>query len=266
MQDSRRNIVTNNNSDEELDTILIVDDNADIRSYLRSLLSAYYYVIDASDGRNGLRLARESVPDLIVSDVMMPIMNGLEFCSKIKADDVTCHIPVILLTARSNESQRIEGYEHGADAYITKPFNIDLLMTRIESMLANRRKIKLAQSDRGTETVETVETNSADNLFIGRFREVAMQHLGDVNLKMDDLGKELRLSRVQLYRKIKALTGKSPSDIIREMRLNRGHYLLCHTDRPISEIAYEVGFAVPSYFTTCFKKQYGINPTELRRE
>lgn len=230
------------------------------------MLSAYYYVIDASDGRNGLRLARESVPDLIVSDVMMPIMNGLEFCSKIKADDVTCHIPVILLTARSNESQRIEGYEHGADAYITKPFNIDLLMTRIESMLANRRKIKLAQSDRGTETVETVETNSADNLFIGRFREVAMQHLGDVNLKMDDLGNELRLSRVQLYRKIKALTGKSPSDIIREMRLNRGHYLLCHTDRPISEIAYEVGFAVPSYFTTCFKKQYGINPTELRRE
>ena len=266
LQDSRRNIVTKNNSDEELDTILIVDDNADIRSYLRSLLSAYYYVIDASDGRNGLRLARESVPDLIVSDVMMPIMNGLEFCSKIKADDVTCHIPVILLTARSNESQRIEGYEHGADAYITKPFNIDLLMTRIESMLANRRKIKLAQSDRGTETVETVETNSADNLFIGRFREVAMQHLGDVNLKMDNLGKELRLSRVQLYRKIKALTGKSPSDIIREMRLNRGHYLLCHTDRPISEIAYEVGFAVPSYFTTCFKKQYGINPTELRRE
>ena len=103
-------------------------------------------------------------------------------------------------------------------------------------------------------------------MFISRFREVAMQHLGDVNLKMDDLGNELRLSRVQLYRKIKALTGKSPSDIIREMRLNRGHYLLCHTDRPISEIAYEVGFAVPSYFTTCFKKQYGINPTELRRE
>lgn len=266
LQDSRRDIVTKNNSDEELDTILIVDDNADIRSYLRSLLSAYYYVIDASDGRNGLRLARESVPDLIVSDVMMPIMNGLEFCSKIKADDVTCHIPVILLTARSNESQRIEGYEHGADAYITKPFNIDLLMTRIESMLANRRKIKLAQSDRGTETVETVDISSTDNMFISRFREVAMQHLGDVNLKMDDLGNELRLSRVQLYRKIKALTGKSPSDIIREMRLNRGHYLLCHTDRPISEIAYEVGFAVPSYFTTCFKKQYGINPTELRRE
>ena len=266
LQDSRRNIVTNNNSDEELDTILIVDDNADIRSYLRSLLSAYYYVIDASDGRNGLRLARESVPDLIVSDVMMPIMNGLEFCSKIKADDVTCHIPVILLTARSNESQRIEGYEHGADAYITKPFNIDLLMTRIESMLANRRKIKLAQSNNNPETVETVDTSSADNMFISRFREVAMQHLGDVNLKMDDLCNELRLSRVQVYRKIKALTGNSPSNIIREMRLNRGHYLLCHTDRPISEIAYEVGFAVPSYFTTCFKKQYGINPTELRRE
>lgn len=265
LQDSRRDIVTKNDPDDDLDTILIVDDNADIRSYLRSLLSASYYVIEASDGRNGLRLARESVPDLIVSDVMMPIMNGLEFCSKIKADDVTCHIPVILLTARSAESQRIEGYEHGADAYITKPFNADLLLTRIESMLANRRKIKLAQADGKAEAPETADTNSVDNLFISRFREAAMQHLGDADLKMDDLGSELRLSRVQLYRKIKALTGKSPTDIIREMRLNRGHYLLCHTDRPISEIAYEVGFAVPSYFTTCFKKQYGINPTELRR-
>ena len=265
LQDSRRDIVTKNDSDDDLDTILIVDDNADIRSYLRSLLSPYYYVIDASDGRNGLRLARESVPDLIVSDVMMPIMNGLEFCSKIKADDVTCHIPVILLTARSAESQRIEGYEHGADGYITKPFNADLLLTRIESMLANRRKIKLAQLDGKAEASDTADANSADNLFMSRFREAAMQHLGNADLKMDDLGSELHLSRVQLYRKIKALTGKSPTDIIREMRLNRGHYLLCHTDRPISEIAYEVGFAVPSYFTTCFKKQYGINPTELRR-
>ena len=265
LQDSRRDIVTKNDPDDDLDTILIVDDNADIRSYLRSLLSASYYVIDASDGRNGLRLARETVPDLIVSDVMMPIMNGLEFCSKIKADDVTCHIPVILLTARSAESQRIEGYEHGADGYITKPFNADLLLTRIESMLANRRKIKLAQADGKAEAPDTADANSADNLFISRFREAAMQHLGDADLKMDDLGSELRLSRVQLYRKVKALTGKSPTDIIREMRLNRGHYLLCHTDRPISEIAYEVGFAVPSYFTTCFKKQYGINPTELRR-
>lgn len=265
LQDSRRDIVTKNDPDDDLDTILIVDDNADIRSYLRSLLSASYYVIEASDGRNGLRLARESVPGLIVSDIMMPIMNGLEFCSKIKADDVTCHIPVILLTARSAESQRIEGYEHGADGYITKPFSADLLLTRIESMLANRRKIKLAQLDVKGEASDATDTNSVDNLFISRFREAAMQHLGDTDLKMDDLGSELHLSRVQLYRKIKALTGKSPTDIIREMRLNRGHHLLCHTDRPISEIAYEVGFAVPSYFTTCFKKQYGINPTELRR-
>lgn len=264
LQDSRRGIVVGSGTDDEPDTILIVDDNADVRAYLRSILSAGYSVVEASDGSNGLRLARESVPDLIVSDIMMPIMNGLEFCSRIKEDSITSHIPVILLTARSTEQQRIEGYAHGADAYITKPFSAALLTARIDSMLTYRRKQQqrrqAAQQQGGTDAPPA----TADSLFIDRFRQAATQHMGDANLKMDDLGRELRLSRVQLYRKVKALTGKSPTDIIREMRLTRGHWLLCHTDRPISEIAYEVGFAVPSYFTTCFKKQYGINPTELR--
>lgn len=141
LRDSRHQMLLQQDV-EELSTILIVDDNEDIRSYLRVLLAGQYYVIEASDGQNGLRLAKESVPDLIVSDVMMPVMDGLTFCSKIKEDEVTSHIPVILLTARSEESQRIEGYEHGADAYITKPFSDHLLLVRISNLLQARRQRK----------------------------------------------------------------------------------------------------------------------------
>lgn len=142
LRDSRHQMLLQQDV-EELSTILVVDDNEDIRTYLRVLLSDHYYVIEASDGQNGLRLAKESVPDLIVSDVMMPVMDGLTFCSKIKEDEVTSHIPVILLTARSEESQRIEGYEHGADAYLTKPFSAHLLLARISNLLQARRQRKI---------------------------------------------------------------------------------------------------------------------------
>lgn len=147
LRDSRHQMLLQQDV-EELSTILIVDDNEDIRSYLRVLLAGQYYVIEASDGQNGLRLAKESVPDLIVSDVMMPVMDGLTFCSKIKEDVVTSHIPVILLTARSDESQRIEGYEHGADAYITKPFNDHLLLVRISNLLLARRQKRMMRPSR----------------------------------------------------------------------------------------------------------------------
>lgn len=249
---------------DELATVLVVDDNADIRSYLRSVLGSIYYVLEASDGKNGLQLARESVPDIIVSDVMMPLMDGLTFCRKIKEGEVTSHIPVVLLTARSEESQRIEGYEHGADAYITKPFNAALLIARIENLLAIRRSLAETIASRTERPAQADSATDTETLFIDRLRDTVSKRMGDVNLKMDDLADELRMSRVQLYRKVKALTGKSPSDILREMRLSRGHWLLTHTDHSISEIAGEVGYAVPSYFTACFKKQYGVNPTELR--
>lgn len=249
---------------DELATVLVVDDNADIRSYLRSVLGSTYYILEASDGKSGLQLARESVPDIIVSDIMMPLIDGLTFCRKIKEGEVTSHIPVILLTARSNESQRIEGYEHGADAYITKPFNASLLIARIENLLAIRHRLAETRAAKAERSAQTDAADNAETLFINRFRESVTKLMGDANLKMDDLADDLSMSRVQLYRKVKALTGTSPSDILREMRLSRGHWLLTHTDHSISEIAAEVGYAVPSYFTACFKKQYGVNPTELR--
>lgn len=263
LRDSRHQMLLQQDV-EELSTILIVDDNEDIRSYLRVLLAGQYYVIEASDGQNGLRLAKESVPDLIVSDVMMPVMDGLTFCSKIKEDEVTSHIPVILLTARSDESQRIEGYEHGADAYITKPFNDHLLLVRISNLLQARRQKKNDEAKQMLSAEDIQTDEPGERMFLERFKKAAKSHIGDANLRMDDLGSELSLSKVQMYRKVKALTGKTPAEVLREMRMQKAYSLLKQTDKTISEVAAEVGFAIPGYFSACFKKQFGINPTELR--
>lgn len=265
LKESRHDRLVNESEDEELATILVVDDNADIRSYLHSLLSNSYYVIEASDGQNGLRLAYEAVPDLIISDVMMPIMDGLTFCSKIKEDEVTSHIPVILLTARSDEQQRAEGYEHGADAYITKPFNAHLLLARISNLLKARR-LKPGSSTQQTDAVkeELEDLGDSERLFLDKFKKKVLEKMGDANLNMDALGAEMMLSKVQMYRKVKALTGKTPAELLREMRLRKAYSLLKQTDKTITEVAAEVGFAIPGYFSACFKKQFGINPTELR--
>ena len=263
LRDSRHQMLLQQDV-EELSTILVVDDNEDIRTYLRVLLSDHYYVIEASDGQNGLRLAKESVPDLIVSDVMMPVMDGLTFCSKIKEDEVTSHIPVILLTARSEESQRIEGYEHGADAYLTKPFSAHLLLARISNLLQARRQRKNMDA-KNVLSAEFIQAEApGERMFLERFKKVAKSHIGNANLRMDDLGSELSLSKVQMYRKVKALTGKTPAEVLREMRMQKAYSLLKQTDKTISEVAAEVGFAIPGYFSACFKKQFGINPTELR--
>lgn len=263
LRDSRHQMLLQQDV-EELSTILVVDDNEDIRTYLRVLLSDHYYVIEASDGQNGLRLAKESVPDLIVSDVMMPVMDGLTFCSKIKEDEVTSHIPVILLTARSEESQRIEGYEHGADAYITKPFSDHLLLVRISNLLQARRQKKNDEAKQMLSAEDIQTDEPGERMFLERFKKAAKSHIGDANLRMDDLGSELSLSKVQMYRKVKALTGKTPAEVLREMRMQKAYSLLKQTDKTISEVAAEVGFAIPGYFSACFKKQFGINPTELR--
>lgn len=263
LRDSRHQMLLQQDV-EELSTILIVDDNEDIRSYLRVLLAGQYYVIEASDGQNGLRLAKESVPDLIVSDVMMPVMDGLTFCSKIKEDEVTSHIPVILLTARSEESQRIEGYEHGADAYITKPFSDHLLLVRISNLLQARRQRKNDEAKQMLSAEDIQTDEPGERMFLERFKKAAKSHISDANLRMDDLGSELSLSKVQMYRKVKALTGKTPAEVLREMRMQKAYSLLKQTDKTISEVAAEVGFAIPGYFSACFKKQFGINPTELR--
>ena len=255
---------------DELATVLIVDDNKDMRQYLHTLLSANYYVLEADDGQSGLKLARESVPDIIVSDVMMPVMDGLQFCQHIKEDDITSHIPVLLLTARSTEEQFIEGYEHGADAYITKPFSAMMLTSRIQNLLQIRiklhEKIRLqTELEKKNNDKDILELSTPDRRFMDAFKEAITKNMGNSHLKLEDLGAELGMSRVQLYRKVKALTGLTPKDLLRQIRLQQSYYLLQHTDKTINEIAYEIGFGTPGYYSSCFKKQYGKYPTEVRK-
>lgn len=277
VQDCRHDILVNNNADE-LATVLIVDDNADMRAYLRTLLLDRYYVIEAADGQSGLKLAVESVPDIVVSDVMMPVMDGLTFCSRLKQHEATSHIPVLLLTARSSEQQHIEGLQTGADMYMTKPFSAELLIANIASLLANRQmlrqlfKTQNSSSELSTtpqhSTLDTQHSTSLspDRRFLDTFLKAMDKHMSNTNLKIEDIGDEIGLSRVQLYRKVKALTGMTPIEILRETRLKRAMHLLKTTDKTVSEIANEVGFATPGYFSSCFKKQYDKYPTDVREE
>ena len=267
VQEGRYDALVNGNADE-LATVLIVDDNADMRAYLRTLLLDSYYVVEATDGQSGLKLAVESVPDIVVSDVMMPVMDGLTFCSRLKAGEATSHIPVILLTARSTEQQHIEGLQTGADAYMTKPFSAELLLANIASLLANRQKLRqLYASNKEEDRVAANEQmTTPDRTFLDTFMAALDKHMSNTHLKVEDIGDEVGLSRVQIYRKVKALTGKSPVEILREVRLKRAYSLLVHTDKTVAEIAGEVGFATPGYFSSCFKKQYDKYPTDLREE
>jgi DNA-binding response OmpR family regulator len=255
-------------SEGETPTLLIVDDNADIRTLLKTILQPHYQLLEASDGQEGLRVAHEQVPDLIVSDVMMPVMNGLEFCQQIKTDFVTSHIPVILLTARALNKHQIEGYESGADAYITKPFQADLLLARISNLLKSRLQLRhlWSHSEQKEEKVEEEpKTEVKENAFILRFKAIVEEKMTDSNLSVEDIGAEMNLSRVQLYRKVKALTGCSPVDLLRKARLSEAFRLLSESDLSVSEIAYRVGFTSPSYFSKCFKEEFGKVPGETRK-
>ncbi len=259
--------------DEDAPTVLIVDDNADIRTYLKSILQGKYRVLEAEDGKSGLDMAREHVPDLIVSDVMMPVMNGLEFCQQVKKDGISSHIPVILLTARALEKHQIEGYESGADAYITKPFSPELLLARIDNLLQSRHQLKdLWAMKPAAETVAAtppeatvVATTPIEDAFISQFKGIVEERLADSNLSVEDLATAMGLSRVQLYRKVKALTGSSPVDLLRKARLAQAQRLLQESTLSVSEIAYQVGFASPSYFTKCYKDEFGTVPGEARK-
>ncbi|MCR5131146.1 MAG: substrate-binding domain-containing protein [Prevotella sp.] len=252
------------NEESELPLLLIVDDNADIRTYLNSILADRYRVIMAEDGQQGLEVAQREVPDLIVSDVMMPVMNGLEFCQQVKANIITSHIPVILLTARALSKHQVEGYQSGADAYITKPFAPELLMVRIDNLLRSRQVLKDLWKTATTEQTGDDQPESVADPFLDNFRSVIEQRLSNSDLSVEDIAAEMALSRVQLYRKVKTLTGESPVEQLRKARLVRGRQLLATTNKTISEVAYDVGFSAPSYFTKCFRDEFGISPSDMK--
>lgn len=247
--------------DSSKPSVLVIDDNADIRSYVYSLLHTDYTVIEAADGSDGIRKAMKYVPDLIISDVMMPGIDGIECCRRLKSELQTCHIPVILLTACSLDEQRIQGYDGGADSYISKPFSSQLLLARVRNLIDSHRRLKQFFGDRHTLAKEDV--CDMDKNFVEKFKSLLDAKLGDSNLNVEDLGKDMGLSRVQLYRKIKSLTNYSPNELLRIARLKKAASLLASSDMTVAEIGYEVGFSSPSYFTKCYKEQFGESPTDF---
>lgn len=261
---STENKVSKITSDRQEDKprVLVIDDNADIRAYSTALLGDEYDVMEASDGSEGLKKAVREVPDVVVCDVMMSGMDGLECCKHLKSDSLTCHIPVILLTAKTLDEHRAEGYAYGADAYLTKPFNGNVLKARIKNLITNRKLMKIVfGNDAQQEPMEAV-AQSAESQFVEKFRTIIQGNLGNSDLNVETISHEMGISRAQLYRKIKSITGISPNDIIREARMKRADRLLETTDKSVSEIAYEVGFSSPSYFTKCYREFFGRTPNK----
>lgn len=263
-QEATERITNAEDFDAERPLVLIIDDNNGMRAYLRSILQDKYNVSEATNGEQGLEKARREVPKLVVCDVMMPVMDGLEFTKRLKEDTATSHIPVVLLTARSLSEQRKEGYDTGADSYITKPFSGQVLLSRIENLLRSRIMLRSVFAGDKQETEEEEKLNEADKTFVGRLRTAIQENLGDSDFSVERLGEEIGLSRVQLYRKVKALTGQTPVELLRKARLTKARQLLEKTEKSVSEIAYEVGFTSPSYFNKCFKDEFDINPSSLR--
>lgn len=240
--------------------ILIIDDEEKlVKGISYNLESEGYQVVTGSNGLDAVRLAQDQDVRLIVLDVMMPVMDGLELCKALKGQLATSHIPVILLTAKSLEDQRAEGYDSGADAYISKPFSERVLLSRIGNLLKSRILLKEHYLETGESAARPQE-----NDFLSRFRALVREHLGDENLSVEQLGSDLGLSRVQLYRKVKALTGYSPVELVRITRLKAAEQLLKTTDKTVAEVAYAVGFGTPSYFSKCYKELFGHVPGEER--
>jgi signal transduction histidine kinase/ligand-binding sensor domain-containing protein/DNA-binding response OmpR family regulator len=255
---------TEDDGDTQRPMVLVVEDNTDLRAYLRSILTRDFLVDEAEDGGRGLARARECMPDLVVTDVMMPVMDGFELCAAMKSDECTSHIPVILLTAKAESASRIEGLQTGADDYLTKPFEAPELLSRVRNLIALRRMLR-EKFARGVELKPgEVAVTSLDDAFLKRVMTAVEAKIAEEDFPVEDLAREVNLSRIQLYRKLRALTGLTPARFVRRMRLQRARELLEKNVGTVAEIADSVGFTNHSHFAHCFKEQFGMLPGELR--
>lgn len=246
-------------ADKEM--VLVIDDNQDVRDYVKMLLQDKYVVVEAVNGLEGVKQAMKYVPDVVVCDVMMPVMDGIACCKRLKSELQTSHIPVLMLTAYAMDEQRIQGYDSGADAYLTKPFNAKLLMTRIRNLIDNRKRLKSLAEDVTGGSKQSL--GEVDKGFVEKLKTLIDEKMGDSELSVEDLGAELGLGRVQLYRKTKSLTGYAPNELLRIARLRKAASLLASSEKTVAEITYEVGFSSPSYFTKCYKDYFGESPSEF---
>lgn len=248
--------------DEFQSSILVIDDNPDVRTLVGSLFCDEYTVIEAANGTSGIQAAMYNIPDLIICDVMMPGIDGLECCRRLKSEVNTSHIPILMLTACSLDEQRVSGLNCGADAYMAKPFNSRVLIAQVKSLIENRKRIKSVFGDGISLAEENVSKTDKD--FVSEFKKAIAQRLDDSELSVETLGTLFGMSRVQLYRKIKNLTNYTPVEIIRITRLKSAQQLLLSSDLTVAEITYQVGFTSPSYFTKCYKEYFGENPNDTR--
>ncbi|HEY6626944.1 MAG TPA: response regulator, partial [Ignavibacteriaceae bacterium] len=246
--------------------VLIVEDNPDVREYIKEALLEYYHVEEAANGEQGLRKAEKCIPDLIVSDIMMPKMDGYEMTKRIRQNEKTSHIPIILLTAKSDKDSKLEGLGLGADDYLIKPFDTDELLARTKNLIDTRRMLqeKFGAGTILSEKVEKPKLSSLDEQFINRIMVVIDEHLSEEEFSIEEFGKDVGMSRSQIHRKLKALTGKSTSMYLRTVRLAKAKQMLAEKLGNISEISYKVGFSSPAYFSRCFKEEFGHAPSEVK--
>ena len=242
--------------------LLIAEDDPKLLKSLIHILENNKFSVDGvNNGDDALNYGLTGEYDGIILDIMMPGMDGIECCRRLKSELQTCHIPVILLTACSLDEQRIQGYDGGADSYISKPFSSQLLLARVRNLIDSHRRLKQFFGD--GQTLAKEDVCDMDKDFVEKFKALIEAKMGDSNLNVEDLGKDMGLSRVQLYRKIKSLTNYSPNELLRIARLKKAASLLASSDMTVAEIGYEVGFSSPSYFTKCYREQFGESPTDL---
>ncbi|WP_020529379.1 hybrid sensor histidine kinase/response regulator transcription factor [Flexithrix dorotheae] len=255
--------VVKNKKSSALPKLLIVDDNADMRTFLKNALKEKYQILEARNGMAGLVLARKKHPDLIITDLMMPEIDGQELCHQIKGDDKTDHIPVILLTAKTGERSKMESLKNGADDFITKPFDLVELELKIKNLLELKKRVEEKVEQEQVIYTEKVSVNSVEEKFLQKAIEIVESHKSDPNFNAEAFIKEFGMSRSQIHRKIKAITHKSVIEFIRSYRLQFAKQLIEQNYGNISEIAFEAGFNSPSYFAECFKKEFGVSPSEF---
>ncbi|HKI90505.1 MAG TPA: ATP-binding protein [Draconibacterium sp.] len=247
-------------SDEKI--MLVVEDNVDVRHFISSHFKSTYRILQAKNGQEGWEIALKTIPDIVISDILMPVMNGYDLCKRIKSDERTSHIPVILLTAMHSKENEIKGLTTGADDYITKPFDLSILQAKVENLLSIRESLK--QKYTGTVILEpkNVEITSQDEKFLQRAIQIVEENISDNKLDIEEFSKMVGLSRMQLYRKIQAMTDMTVKEFIRHIRLKRAAQLLLQHKMNISEVAYEVGFIDLTYFRKCFKREFGMSAKE----
>jgi len=246
--------------------VLVVEDNVDVREYIKDALKEHYHIEEAANGEQGLRKAEKFIPDLIVSDIMMPKMDGYELTRQLRQNDKTSHIPIILLTAKSDKDSKLQGLGLGADDYLIKPFDSDELLARIKNLIETRRMLqeKFGAGTAVLEKSEKAKLSYIDEQFMNRIMVVIDEHLAEEEFSIEEFGKDVGMSRSQIHRKLKALTGKSTSLYLRTVRLAKAKQMIEEKKGTISEISYQVGFSSPAYFSRCFKEEFGHVPSEVK--